>query len=252
MNETADYKKWGPFVPKAVFLLVHGLGTHPGRWEAISDFFANRGIASYPVELGDLSQSYNKILALRDLIVKENPSKKIFLVGESMGALISFLLVADSPGLFNGLICISPAFANRYKPGLSDSLKMLSALFFYPKKEFKLPFNSSMCTHDPEYRKKLDKDPREYRSISVRQVFAILLDQFRAKMVKNKIAVPVLFLLAGEDKLVDPEASRSIFNNLAVRDKTLIEFPGMYHSLSIEIGKEAVFEEILKWTEKRI
>ncbi len=258
MNETIDYKRRGPSEPKAVFLLVHGLGAHPGRWEATSDFFADNGIASYAIELKSIKNGenfhgyYNKILKLYNIAVKENSSKKIFLAGESMGALISFLLAALSPGLFSGLICISPAFVNRYRPGAWDSIRMLTAIFLSPKKEFKLPFDSSMCTRDPEYRKKMDQDPREYRAVSSKLIFDLLLAQARAKTVSNKITIPVLFLLAGEDKLVDPQAANSIFNSLTIKDKTLVEFPGMYHSLSIEMGKEAVFAEMLKWVEKRI
>ena len=258
MDEVIDYKRWGPSEPKAVFLLVHGLGAHTGRWEAVGDFFADNGIASYAVELNSMKNEetfrsyYNKILKLYNIIVKENPAKKIFLVGESMGALISFLLAAGSPGLFSGLVCISPAFVNRYKPGILDRIRMLTALFLNPKKVFKIPFDSSMCTRDIEYRKTMDQDPREYRAISSKLILDILLAQVRAKTVRNKITVPVLFLLAGEDKLVDPQAAKSIFDSLEVKDKALVEFPGMYHSLSIEMGKEEVFGEMLKWVNKRI
>lgn len=61
-----------------------------------------------------------------------------------------------------------------------------------------------------------------------------------------------LFLVAGDDKMVDSRASMEIFKRLKVKDKTLVEYPGMYHSLSIELGKEKVFEDLLKWVEKRI
>ena len=247
---------------RAVFLLVHGLGAHAGRWEALTDFFRERGISSYAVELRDFDRhpaghgsfrdNYKKIERLYDAAARDNPGKKIFLIGESMGALIAFLFTASRPALFNGLVCISPAFANRYKPAFLDSVKMALPLFYNPEKEFKLPFDSSMCTRDAYYRKKLDEDPREYRSVSSRVILEILMAQAHARFVRGKIAIPVLFLLAGEDKLVDPAASKKIFTALAVKDKTLVEFPRMYHSLSIEIGKEKVFEEILKWVEKRI
>ncbi|MDD5669978.1 MAG: alpha/beta fold hydrolase, partial [Candidatus Omnitrophica bacterium] len=125
-NEEIEYRRWRPSEPKAVLLLVHGLGAHAGRWEALGDFFAKRGIASYAIELKNINtpassdngperfrRYYGKILRLYDIAVKDNPEKKIFLAGESMGALISFLLAIAKPGLFNGLICISPAFTNR-------------------------------------------------------------------------------------------------------------------------------------------
>jgi alpha-beta hydrolase superfamily lysophospholipase len=66
------------------------------------------------------------------------------------------------------------------------------------------------------------------------------------------MVTPALFLVAGGDRIVDSAASEKVFRGLASRDKTLIDFPGMYHSLSIEMGKEQVFEEILRWAGKRL
>ncbi|MDD2703199.1 MAG: alpha/beta hydrolase, partial [Candidatus Omnitrophica bacterium] len=45
------YREWAVPVPRAVLLLVHGLGAHSGRWEAWGDFFLSRNIASFAVEL---------------------------------------------------------------------------------------------------------------------------------------------------------------------------------------------------------
>ncbi len=254
-NEGIEYRQWGLPAPKAVFLLVHGLGAHAGRWEAMGDFFLKKSILSYAIELPqrDLFRNcYNDIIGLYGIAAKNNPAKPIFLAGESMGAVISFLLAAGSPGLFRGLICISPAFANRYRPALLDVIKIFAPLLYNPNKQFKLPFDSSMCTRDIDYRKRMDRDPREYRTISSKLIFEILLAQARAGRIKEKMTTPALFLLAGEDKIVDPKAAGAIFNGLLVEDKTLIEFPEMYHSLSIELGKESVFEEISRWVDKRI
>ena len=52
--------------------------------------------------------------------------------------------------------------------------------------------------------------------------------------------------------MVDEKAGRKIFAKLSLADKTIIEYPDMRHALSIERGRESVFEDILAWTEKRI
>ena len=67
-----------------------------------------------------------------------------------------------------------------------------------------------------------------------------------------KIEVPLLFLVAGDDKLVYSDASRKVFQKIKAPDKTLIEYPEMYHSLSIELGKEKVFQDIWSWIDKRV
>jgi len=250
-NGPIDYRQWAYLSPGAVFLLVHGLGAHAGRWDFLVDFFATRGFISYAADLRDFRDYYNKIARLRGSAAKDNPGKPIFLIGESFGAIVSLLTASREPDLFNGLICISPAFANRVRPAPIEQLKIAASLFYNPNKQFKLPFDSSMCTRDTDYIKKMDEDSREYRTVSSRSILDILLAQARSRGLKD-IKPPVLFLLAGEDKLVDPAAARKIFNGLEVKDKTLIEFPGMYHSLSIELGKEKVFVEMLKWVEQRI
>lgn len=257
------YKRWFSPEPKAAFLLVHGLGAHAGRWEALADFFRKRGITSYAVELKDFASAgtgqsdsfgsyYRKIMRLREIIAKENPSKKIFAVGESMGALLIFTLAAARPGIFDGLICISPAFANRYTPRFLWVIKMFGTLFYNPAKKMKLPFDSSCCTRDPLYIKKLENDPREYRAASAKVIFGLVLAQFRARFAARRVKAPTLFLTAGEDRIVDPAPTRAIFRLVATQDKKLVDFPEMYHSLSIDLGREKVFEEIAKWAEERI
>ena len=169
-----------------------------------------------------------------------------------MGAVVSFLLAADRPEMFAGIVCLSPAFASRYRPAFSDAFDIFAHLLYDTNKQFKLPFDSAMCTRDAEYRKKMDGDRREYRTVPARLLLEILRMQFAAKNLGNDFRVPALFLVSGEDKIADPAAAEAIFSALKVKDKTFMEFPEMYHSLSIEVGKESVFEEILKWVERRI
>ena len=233
-------------------MLVHGLGAHTGRWEMLSDFFLKHGVSSYAVEMHAPAAYYRDILRIYAVAAKENPKKKIFLVGESLGALVSFLLCIDRPGLFDGLVCISPAFANRIKLAPSEYVKMFASLFYNPGKEFRVPFDSSMCTRDADYRNRMDQDVRESRMAPSGLLVRILLSQFRAAVVKSALRTPVLFLASGEDKIVDSQATKRIFAGLVLKDKTMIEYPDMYHALSIDIGKEKVFEDMLRWVEKRL
>ena len=63
----------------------------------------------------------------------------------------------------------------------------------------------------------------------------------------DKINIPLLVLTAGEDRVVDSLAAREIFNSLRIKDKKLINYPAMRHALSIELGREKVFGDILSW-----
>lgn len=261
------YREWQASPPKAVLLLVHGLGGHSGRWEFLADYFLKQNFSSYAIELKGFGEtetlaghirSFNiylkDIFTLRDIIKKEHPGKKIFIVGESLGGLIAFLLAARKKGPFNGLICISPAFKSRLAFSAPEFLLIFFYALFNPAKQFKVPFDPAMITQDAGCQKALDEDPREHRLASASLLIGAAFAMFRAGMVKNRIGIPLLFLLADDnDALVDTITSKRIFMGLKkVKDKKLVQYPGMRHALSIEKDREKVFEEILKWLQTKV
>ncbi|MEK7849867.1 MAG: lysophospholipase [Candidatus Omnitrophota bacterium] len=266
-NEKEDimYRKWGLPSPKAVFLLVHGLGGYSGRWQFLADFFLQHDISSYAIELRgfgptkgprghitSFEQYFEDVSCLRDIISKENPGKKIFIIGESLGGLISFLAAAKTKKLFDGLILLSPAFKTQYKLAVWDCLKVFGSLFYNPMKQFYLHFVPKMYTRDVEYQKRIALDEQEGKVATAQLLSRIVLAQLSVVFVQKKLEVPVLFLISGADMIVNSKASRGLFKALQDEDKSVIEYSTMYHALSIDIGREKVFRDILQWISSRI
>ncbi len=259
------YEKWVCPGPRAVLVLVHGIGAHTGRWNFLARFFRAHGISSYAIMLkgfgkaaatnghADSLKTYlGDIRKLCALVAKENPGKKVFILGESLGGLISFIAAGLFPDLFDGVICISPAFGNRMKFSLLDYIRIFLSGIFNPKEQFDLPFDSDMCTRDAEYRRAMDHDPDEHRSASSGLLVGIAVAQIRSRRLCGRITKPVLFQIAGSDMLVDPEASVRVFNSLKVADKTLKDYPEMLHALSIDTDREKVFDDALNWLEQKL
>ena len=244
-------------------MLVHGLGAHTERWEALADFFQKNNISSYALELkgfgrtqgerGDvdsLDTYFRDIRVLYDIIRQENPNKKIFLLGESMGALICFLFAVSAPRLFSGLVCISPAFAGKLRFNLWTYIAIAIALVFNPKRHFQVPIIPEMCTRDINYQKLIDADPLDKHTATARLYWNIIKAQQRVKSLTDKVIPPLLVFTAEEDTVVDSLATRKIFNSLRIKDKEIINYPGMRHALSVDLGKEKVFGNILHWLDK--
>jgi alpha-beta hydrolase superfamily lysophospholipase len=130
-------------------------------------------------------------------------------------------------------------------------LNIFSSLLYDPKKQIVMPFTSAMCTRDTDYRRVMDNDPREHRFATPRLLVAIAGGQLRAARLRKRLAAPVLFLVAGEhDQLVDPAAAQKFFAGFTIGDKKLVRYPDMYHALSIDLGREKVFGDILEWVGK--
>ncbi|MDD5679894.1 MAG: alpha/beta fold hydrolase, partial [Candidatus Omnitrophica bacterium] len=259
------YRKWEAPSSKAVFLLVHGLGAHSARWEFLAEMFLFHSVTSYAIELRGCGETpdlqghidsfdiyYDDIDSLLRIIVRENPGKKIFLVGESLGGLIAYIAALKKPDLFAGLIALSPAFSTRFKLNILDYFRFLFPLLYNPKKQHKMPFTSNMCTRDTTYETVMDADHREHRLATSKFIINLLLAQRQAKSLKDRKDMHILFLLSGDDQLVNPEISKMIFEKLTAGDKTIIQYPDMRHALSVELGKEKVAQDILKWLEGEI
>jgi alpha-beta hydrolase superfamily lysophospholipase len=259
------YRQWTVGDTHAVLLLVHGIGGHTGRWELLADFFLQRGIASYALALRGFGDTpglkghidsfaiyYSDIESLSAIIRKEHPEKKIFLLGESLGGLLSFIMAIDKGHLFSGVICLSPAFADTLEVDTKTFWSIIFSSVFEPTRQFSMFDSLSCCSRDTELVKRLDADPREHWVASSRLLVETLVAELRAKRLKDKVSIPVLFLLGGHDTIVSTDESIRIFRSMKARDKTLKVYAEMLHALSIDLGREQVFEDILNWTSARL
>jgi len=260
------YRRWVCASPDAVFLLVHGLGAHSGRWEHLAAYFLQSSISSYAIDLRGFGSTpgpkghvdsfdlyFKDILALEGIIKRECGGKPVFLVGESMGGLIAFSLAQRHPDAFAGLVCLSPVFKSRLKFGWKRRLRAYFFCLLDVKRPIRLSFTSAMCTRDSECIKEIERDPHEHRHATPQLLMQIVLAGWRARLWPGAFNIPVLFLISGvRDALVDPAATKKVYELLQARDKKFIEYPELFHALSMELGREQVFGDILQWVRLRI
>jgi len=250
-----SYKVWISPSPKAKLLLIHGLGANSSWWESFASESLKNNLSSYAIDLRahqSFEEFFNHINILLAKIREDAPGKKIFAVGESMGALIILSMALKEQAIFDGLICISPAFNSKTPLKFLDYMGIFLPLFYDKNKRCPLPVTSDMCTRDPAHLRMIeftyDKDVMSTSHV----LFNIFMTQLRMRLLKMHIQSPVLFLVAGHDLLVYSEASVEVFGRLRCADKTMIKYPEMYHALSIELGREKVFRDMWSWIDKRV
>jgi len=255
LDRGISYKVWISSSPRAKLLLIHGLGANSSWWESFASESLKKGFSLYAIDLREhrsFAEFFSLVNKLLIKIREDDPDKKVFAVGESMGALIMLSMALKDRAIFDGLVCIAPAFSSKAPLKLRDYLRIFLPLFYDKNKRCALPVSADMCTRDPIYLKMIeatyDKDVMSTSQV----LFDIFITQIRMRLSRMRIGPPLLFLVAGHDLLVYSEASVKVFGRLRCEDKTLIEYPGMYHALSIELGREKVFQDIWSWIDKRI
>ena len=259
------YQTYGVEDPRAAVVCIHGLGAHAGRWDFLGAYFRERRIAVYAIELRGFGTTpdiqghvdsfhvyYRDIQALHAIMCRDHSGIPIFICGESMGGLIAFEAAQRYPSLFRGLIASSPAFKSRMRFSLWTYISFAFACVIKPTMQFRMPLHYPCCTRDTEYQKLMDSDPREHRWATAALLRSILGAQSRAGSAAVRLPIPALFLIAVDDQVVDPNVSKKIFSRIRFADKTLIEYPGMCHTLPVEIGKEKVFKDIEEWIDKHL
>lgn len=243
--------------PKAIIVIVHGLAEHLGRYDYVvsklNDWgysvyrFDNQGHGksegkrTYIDNYKNFSQDVNEIVSMAKT---ENNNEKVFVLGHSMGGMISTVYGIDYKNTVDGIILsagltIDEAKLLESNKDVDDDAKIQNAL------------GDLICT-DKSVVEDYENDPL------VCHVTAGKIYKECYKAVKyiydnmNKFEYPVYILHGEEDKIVSPEDSKILYEHISSLDKSLKLYPGLYHEIMNEFAKDKVLDDIHFWLEDRI
>jgi len=244
----------------AVLLIVHGLAEHSGRYGNVVNYFVPRGYAVYGIDhLGhghsDGPRAYverfqdflDPLKVFLDRIRDWQPGAPIFLVGHSLGGLISGAYLLDQPDELAGAILSAPSVK---MPGSVSRLtllagKVLSALF--PKMGL-VRLEADGVSRDPAVVRAYRSDPLVFTGkITARLGTELLEAMDRVLAEARKIRLPLLILQGAADKLVDPQGAQVLFDRVGSTDKTIKVYEGLYHEVFNEPEHEQVLRDVEKW-----
>src|SRR5262249_2372145 len=154
----------------------------------------------------------------------------LFLAGISWGGKLAAALERRHPGLIDGLILMCPGFFAKVRPTIGQRLKILLCRFFRPTKQFPWPFIvPELFPTTPHWIEFLRHDSRRLLHASARLLIeSARLDAY-LRFVPKYVHVPVLLLLAEEDRIINNARTRVFVERFATADKKIIEYPGAHH-----------------------
>lgn len=259
------YREWTCVGPKAVIILVHGMGGYSGRFFEFGPILAKSGFQVYAIEQKGHGESpsikghvvnfklyTSDLKALVKHAAQQHPGKKIFVFGESMGGLITLDFSIHDQNLINGIILVSPLVKDILPMPLKKKAEILKAAIFDPMGFFPAGFNAEMFTRDPVMAKRINSDELEVRNFTAKFFLSILKAMTFINLKPGTLKLPVLMLLSGKDTMVSAEAAEKYFKKIRSKDKELKWYPEMYHALYIDKDREIVYKDILDWMNRRI
>ena len=96
-------------------------------------------------------------------------------------------------------------------------------------------------------------DPLVYTGKTTARLAAELLKAMeRVPTEAGRITLPVLIVQGGEDRLVDPDGARTLYEKIGSPDKTLKIYEGLYHEVFNEPEHEKVLAHVKAWIDSRL
>lgn len=248
--------------PRATVLVVHGLGEHAGRYDALARRLNGWGFAVRSYDQyghgesggarGALPQAGRLIDDLADIVESTRsraPGVPLVLLGHSMGGLVAAGFVARGVLPVDGLVLSSPALALRTTAVQRLLLNIVPRVA--PNVTVGNGLDPTYLSHDPQVVAAYRQDPRVHDRISGR-LGRFLADE--GQLVRTRTphwTVPTLLLYAGDDRLVDPTGSRA-FAERAPRDVVTARcFDDLWHEIFNERDAEPVFAALRQWLDAR-
>ena len=227
--------------PLGTVLLVHGLAEHSGRYGHVAAALCALGLRVRAYDqrghgasggprmvvphvdayLDDLAEIYDA--ALRQW--NELP----IVLGHSMGGLVAARFATARVRPIRALILSSPALALKLSNTMLTLHRVLLALA--PRLRVPNPIDARLLSHDPEEVRAYRTDPLVQGTISASVLEWFIRGMARAQADAPQLQAPMLMLVAGADRVVDPQGSRAFHDHAPPDLRDMVWFDTGYHEI---------------------
>lgn len=265
------WTEWSPRrQPTAVVFLVSGLAEHSGRYDSLGILLASQGYHVFALDHqgqggseGDRCyvERFSDYVDDMQLFVKKMLSQKAelsaaprFLIGHSMGGLISTHLAFRDPGYWSGVVLSAPALEADPKvatPVMKFLAKTLSR--YIPKLALdkldlqKLSTNRAiveLARQDPYY-------PSVRMNARWGNEMLMAMEDVWTR-VQSQATFPFVILHSKDDTICSIGGSRRFYSSAPSTDKALREYSGMLHELFTETRRHEVLTELQRFLQEHV
>ena len=258
------YDAYEATAPRAAVLALHGWFDHAGRWRETGERLCGAGYSAYlldlrghgrsggrPGHLSRFSQLLGDLQAFRR-VVRLRTERPQVLLGISFGGLVSLRYLETQPSdPIAGAVIAGPWLGLAFRPPAWKLIAGRVLADLWPTLPIPARLDPDTLSRDAAVNQAYAEDaavhsvmtPGAWREIQWAQR-AVVADGYR-------IESPLLFLLAGEDRVVDAHQARAFADGLkgSVRVRW---YPEMYHEVLHDPQHEQVYGDVAAFLAGRL
>lgn len=248
---------------RGVVIVVHGLGEHAGRYDHVARQLNDWGFAVRGYDQcghgesggprGSLPSDTRLLDDLADIVdsTRLRMSKKtpLILLGHSMGGLVVGRFVSLAIRPVEALIMSSPAL----DPGLSRFQKFLVSVLpkIAPNLRVGNGVKPQFISHNPAVVAAYRADPLVHDRISARLAHFIAEASEQTVAMASRWKVPTMLMYAGDDRLLNPQGSRTFAAHAPKNVVNAVCFDDLYHEIFNELDAAPVYATLKQWLDQR-
>lgn len=246
--------------PRAVIMLLHGLGEHSGRYSHVATALADAGYGVHAVDHRGHGRSegprayvrrygdfMGDVATFRTLVEADHPGVPLVVLGHSMGGNLAVGHVLDHQQGVAGLALSGPALA----PGASLKPVMIKAAKLLARIAPKLRpdgLDAEAISRDPAVVARYRNDRLVYTGkLSAGVAGALLEAMERFPPRYPELTLPILLMHGTADALADVGGSRQLEAGAVNATVTSHYYEGLYHEIFNEPEQAHVIGDLISW-----
>lgn len=249
--------------PKAAVIVVHGHGDHSGGLQNISASLVDKEYIVYAFDLRGHGKSAGKrgyiqswgeyrgdLHEFRKLVSLDQPELPLYIVGHSIGGLITLEYALDHSAGISGIMTISPAISYEVTPFEQLGISLMGKV--KPDFSIKKTGRIRLLKKKSALRAKYESDSLRHNIVTPGLGRSLIQTISRVVKKAPAITLPILFLYGLDDKITPPTKLRHFFNLVSSPDKQLYEYPSARHRPFDEVGKEKFLSDLADWLDHQL